>query len=226
MRTVTYTVSRRSCANHVFIASRPLPRFRHLPRRCRRQEQRPRRTHLWCRTADGWPQRLYLLAETAVTVAHADRDMVARFQDTVARLPTETLGACPAREDVGATDLLPLFDPATLTPALFLSLLAKCTTGKTRASLQEYADDEALLARLGGPESESAKPGHRRHTYDAAVFDCPDIEAFVSLTGLTVVLLPGIGWYGYRTFTGGTGELELRHHYGNMEWSAAFRWAK
>jgi hypothetical protein len=176
---------------------------------------------------DGWPQRLYKLAETAVMVACADREgMVARFQDTVARLPTETLEACPVQRDVAATDLLPLFEPATLTPALFLSLLAKCTTGKTQASLQEYADDEALLARFGGTESERAKPGHKRYTYDDAVFDCPDIEAFVSLTGLTVVLLPAIGWYGYRTFTGGAGELALRHHYGSMEWSAAFRWAK
>jgi hypothetical protein len=178
---------------------------------------------------DGWPQRLYKLAETAVMVARTDQEgMVARFQDTVARLPTETLEACPVQRDMTATDLLPLFEPATLTPALFLSLLAKCTTGKTRASLQEYADDEALLARLGGTESECATPGHKelRLTYDDAVFDCPDIEAFVSLTDLTVVLMPAIGWYGYRTFFGGAGELALRHHYGSMEWSAAFRWAK
>jgi hypothetical protein len=171
---------------------------------------------------DDWPQRLYLLAQTAVTVAHADQEaMVARFQDVAARLPTETPGACPAREDVGATDLLPLFEPATLTPALFLSLLAKCTTGETRASLQAYADDEAMLVRVGGPESESAERNHKSYPHDDAVFDCPDVEAFASLTGLTVVLQPAQGWYGDRTIPGGAGELVLNHHFGSMEWSAA-----
>jgi hypothetical protein len=178
---------------------------------------------------EDWPQRLYLLAQTAVTVAHADREaMVARFQDIVARLPTETLEACPAREDVGVTDLLPLFDPATLTPALFLSLLAKCTTGKTRASLQEYADDEALLAQIRETEESESEDLHYLHCrelrvkYDDALLFCPDVEVFASLTGLTVVLHPALRQYGHRTFTGSAGKLVLNHHLKSMEWSAAF----
>jgi hypothetical protein len=150
--------------------------------------------------------------------------MVARFQDVVARLPTETPGACPVQQDVGATDLLPLFEPATLTPALFLSLLAKCTTGKTRASLQEYADDEALLARIQGTEESESEDLHFRQLrvkYDDALLFCPDVEAFASLTDLTVVLHPALRQYGFRTFTGSAGKLVLNHHLKSMEWSAA-----
>ncbi len=174
---------------------------------------------------DEWPQRLYLLAETAALVARLDRDaLVARFQDVVARLPAETLEACPLQEETEFADLLPLLEPATLTPTLFLSLLAKCAKGKSRAWLETYATDEALFAALGGTESEISDPNCKelRTLHDCSAFYCPDMEAFVALTDLTVVLQPAEGWYGEAVFEGGQGQLHLSHHFGSQEWSAVY----
>jgi hypothetical protein len=64
-----------------------------------------------------------------------------------------------------------------------------------------------------------ALPVLLRDFHDNRVVDSVEIEAFVRLTGLTVVLKSAAS--GLHTYKGGTHRLCLEHAVGNMEWAAA-----
>ena len=89
-----------------------------------------------------WPQRLRLLAETAVLIAHQDRAKhTAAFRRLVkaAQTADPALAECTEEVDVGGES--PLLTPSTLTPASFLCLLCLCVDASaTRAKLRAYAE--------------------------------------------------------------------------------------
>ncbi len=71
-----------------------------------------------------------------------------------------------------------------------------------------------------GP-SAGALPVLLRDFHDNRVVGSVEIEAFVRLIGLTVVLKPASGLYGAVTYRGGAHRLCLEHAVGTMEWAAA-----